>query len=130
VVYAQVLPGTLVTPALVTDMLASLCDATITDVVELMCGPCCTTTSCRSGKRQNPHRRRIDGVLRPVTYEAALADVFYSSLFDTVRHIRSVNPRCSFILENPADGLLRALPQVQALLATCRLTSWSTTTAS
>ena len=117
VVYAQVLPGTLVTPALVTDMLASLCDATITDVVELMCGPCCTTTSCRSGKRQNPHRRRIDGVLRPVTYEAALADVFYSSLFDTVRHIRSVNPRCSFILENPADGLLRELPQVQALLA-------------
>ena len=117
VVYAQVVPGTLITPELVTDMLASMCDAAIPDVVELMCGPCCTTTSCRSGKQQNPHRRRIDGVLRPVTYEAAVADVFYSSLFDTIRHIRSVNRRCSFILENPADGLLRELPQVQALLA-------------
>jgi hypothetical protein len=98
-------------------MLSSFCDAAIPDVVELMCGPCCTTTSCRSGKRQNPHRRRIGGVLRPVTYEAALADVFYSSLFDTIRHIHSINHRCSFILENPAEGLLRELPQVQALLA-------------
>ena len=117
VVYVQVVPGTLITPELVTDMLSSLCDATVSDVVEMMCGPCCTTTSCRSAKKQNPHRRRIDGVLRPVTYEGALADVFYSGLFDTIRYIRSVNPHCSFIIENPADGLLRELPQVQALLA-------------
>jgi hypothetical protein len=116
-VYVQVLPDTLITAELVTNMLSSFCDAAIPDVVELMCGPCCTTTSCRSGKRQNPHRRRIGGVLRPVTYEAALADVFYSSLFDTIRYIFSVNRRCSFILENPAEGLLRELPQVQALLA-------------
>jgi hypothetical protein len=117
VVYVQVVPGTLITPELVTEMLSSLCDATISDVVELMCGPCCTTTSCRSAKKQNPHRRRIGGVLCPVTYEGALADVFYSGLFDTIRHIRAVNPCCSFIIENPADGLLRELPQVQALLA-------------
>ena len=116
-IYVQVIPGTLITPELITDMLSDLCDAAVTDVVEMMCGPCCTTTTCRSGKKKNPHRRRIDGVLRPVTYEAAVADVFYSSLFTTIRFIRSANPRCSFILENPADGLLRELPQLQQLLA-------------
>ena len=116
-IYVQVIPGTLITPELVTDMLTDLCDAAITDVVEMMCGPPCTTTTCRSGRRKNPHRRRIDGVLRPVTYEGAVADVFYESLFATIRFIRSANSRCSFILENPAGGLLRELPQMQALLA-------------
>ena len=118
-IYVQVVSGTLTTPELATDMLSSLCDAAISDVVEMMCGPCCTTTTCRSGKRKNPHRRRIGGVLCPVTYEAAVADVFYSSLFDTVRFIHSANTpsQCSFILESPADGLLRELPQLQALLA-------------
>ena len=116
-IYVQVVPGTLVTPELITGMLSDLCDAAVADVVEMMCGPCCNTTTCRSGKKKNPHRRHIDGVLRPVTYEAAVADVFYSNLFDTIRFIRSANPQCSFILENPADGLLRELPQMQALLA-------------
>ena len=106
-IYVQVVPGTLITPELITDMLSDLCDAAVADVVEMMCGPCCNTTTCRSGKKKNPHRRHIDGVLRPVTYEAAVADVFYSNLFDTIRFIRSANPQCSFILENPADGLLR-----------------------
>ena len=115
-IYVQVVAGTLVTPELVTGMLSSLCDAAVTDVVEMMCGPCCTTITCRSGKKKNPHRRRIGGVLCPVTYEAAVADVFYASLFDTIRFIRSANPRCSFILESPADSLLRELPQMQALL--------------
>ncbi len=116
-IYVQVVAGTLVTPELVTDMLSSMCDAAVTDVVEMMCGPCCTTITCRSGKNQNPHRRRIGGVLCPVTYAAALADAFYTSLFDTVRFIRSANPRCSFILESPAVSLLCELPQMRALLA-------------
>ena len=116
-IYVQVVPGTLITPELVTDMLTDLCDAAVTDVVEMMCGPPCTTTTCRSGKRKNPHRRRFDGVLHPVTYEGAVADVFYANLFATIRFIRSVNSRCSFLLENPAGGLLRELPQMQALLA-------------
>jgi hypothetical protein len=98
-------------------MLSSMCDAAVTDVVEMMCGPCCTTITCRSGKDKNPHRRRIGGVLCPVTYDAAIADVFYTSLFDTIRFVHSANPRCSFILESPADSLLRELPQMQALLA-------------
>jgi hypothetical protein len=98
-------------------MLTDLCDAAVTDVVEMMCGPPCTTTTCRSGKRKNPHRRRFDGVLHPVTYEGAVADVFYANLFTTIRFIRSANSRCSFLLENPAGGLLRELPQMQALMA-------------
>ena len=116
-IYVQVVAGTLVTPELVTAMLSSMCDAAVTDVVEMMCGPCCTTITCRSGKNKNPHRRRIGGVLCPVTYDAAIADAFYTSLFDTVRFVHSANPRCSFILESPADSLLRELPQMQALLA-------------
>jgi hypothetical protein len=116
-IYVQVVAGTLVTPELVTAMLSSMCDAAVTDVVEMMCGPCCTTITCRSGKNKNPHRRRIGGVLRPVTYDAAIADAFYTSLFDTVRFVHSANPRCSFILESPADSLLRELPQMRALLA-------------
>jgi hypothetical protein len=86
----QVVAGTLVTPELVTAMLSSMCDATVTDVVEMMCGPCCTTITCRSGKNKNPHRRRINGVLCPVTFDAAIADVF--SVGNTIGPRKAPNP--------------------------------------
>jgi hypothetical protein len=38
IVYVQVRPDTLITPGLVRDMLAGLCDAGFADVVEMMCG--------------------------------------------------------------------------------------------
>jgi hypothetical protein len=87
IVYVQARSNKLITPDLVCDMLAGLCDAGFADVVEMLCGPDCTATAARYGRQRDPRRRIIDGVLAPVTFEGAVADVFYRALIGTVRHI-------------------------------------------